>query len=328
MRTFTSGYEARATTGPALPHPTGWFCVGFSGEWAPGDVRTRPFMGGEAVVYRSRSGALRATRPHCPHLGAHLGAGGTVEGDLLVCPFHGFAFALDGRCARTPYGKPPKASLDLLPVREDHGIVWLWHSAGNTPPTWEIPAFPAVARPRSFLGVDAAGHPQDVAENLLDYGHTCVLHRLDSMEVVQEPRSDGPFISLTYRVGRSLPLLPPAVQEATFHLVGLGGTLILFHASRLPVRAAQWLLATPTSTGRMRVWTAANVIATGGRLPAPLHRAVEGALSSVVNRWTRHDLNDDLRMWHHKTYLPHPRLNDGDGPIGAYRHWARQFYPG
>ncbi|WP_372455096.1 hypothetical protein [Streptomyces buecherae] len=31
-------------------------------------------------------------------------------------------------------------------------------------------------------------------------------------------------------------------------------------------------------------------------------------------------------MWENKIFLSHPRLATGDGPIGFFRHWARQFY--
>ncbi|WP_148272102.1 Rieske 2Fe-2S domain-containing protein [Saccharopolyspora spinosa] len=55
---------------PPLPYPNGWFCVGFSTEWLPGVVQTRPFMGEDLVIYRTRSGKLRASRPYCPHLGS------------------------------------------------------------------------------------------------------------------------------------------------------------------------------------------------------------------------------------------------------------------
>ncbi|MGI5466237.1 Rieske 2Fe-2S domain-containing protein [Streptomyces sp. CA-132043] len=94
---------------PRLPSPHGWFCVGIARDFKPGTVATVPFMDGEIVVYRTRRGTLRATRPHCPHLGAHLGAGGYVAGELLVCPFHRFGFGPDGVCETTPYSKPPRA---------------------------------------------------------------------------------------------------------------------------------------------------------------------------------------------------------------------------
>jgi cholesterol 7-dehydrogenase len=38
----------------------------------------------------------------CPHLGAHLGVGGSVEGQCLRCPFHGWRFGADGRLAEVP----------------------------------------------------------------------------------------------------------------------------------------------------------------------------------------------------------------------------------
>jgi 3-ketosteroid 9alpha-monooxygenase subunit A len=34
----------------------------------------------------------------------------------------------------------------------------------------------------------------------------------------------------------------------------------------------------------------------------------------------------DIPIWEHKTYRTQPLLCNGDGPIGAYRKWANQFY--
>lgn len=328
VRTFKSRHGARSADEhpmEQLSFPTGWFCVGFSREWEPGRLLTRPFMDSDIVVYRTRSGVLRAVRPFCPHLGAHLGAGGTVDGELLVCPFHRFAFAVDGSCSRTPYGKPPKASLDLLAVREAHGIVWVWHSPDGTGPTWELPELPAVVR--AFRGVDLAGHPQDVMENFFDYAHLVELHRLDDVRLVSPPRTEGPFCSMTYRLGRNLLFFHPR-QEITVNLLGLGAAYFVFSSAQLGVRAVQWMFATPTGPGRLRLWAAAHVTTDfAGRLPPALHRTLESVMSYGMNRWTLHDATPDFSVWHHKTYLPHPRLNDGDGPIGPFRHWARQFYP-
>ncbi|MCD9195003.1 Rieske 2Fe-2S domain-containing protein [Streptomyces albireticuli] len=333
VRTYKSVHQARPADEafPApFPYPAGWFCVGFSREWAPGAVRTRPFMGADVLVYRTRSGTLRVTRPYCPHLGAHLGAGGAVDGELLVCPFHRFAFAVDGSCARTPYGAPPKASLDVLPSREAYGIVWVWHHADGAPPGWELPELPALARPRAFCAVELAGHPQDVMENFVDYGHVTELHGVEHFEVVSEPAGDGPFYTMTFVARRTLPLFPsllPSVQEVGFRLLGLGGAVILIDVPRYRIRAAQWMLPTPIGPGRIRYWLAANVVTDSAlRLPSPVRRSVERASSAGMNRWTLHDTGTDLFVFHHKAYLSHPKLNSGDGPIGAFRNWARQFY--
>jgi hypothetical protein len=38
-------------------------------------------------------------------------------------------------------------------------------------------------------------------------------------------------------------------------------------------------------------------------------------------------VDDDIRIWEQKAYRHPPVLCDGDGPIGPFRRWARQFYP-
>lgn len=62
----------------------------------PGAVVPFEIEGDEYVVWRAHSGALCAMARQCPHLDWDL-AEAWVEGDELVCPGHGWAFATDGR---------------------------------------------------------------------------------------------------------------------------------------------------------------------------------------------------------------------------------------
>ena len=39
------------------------------------------------------------------------------------------------------------------------------------------------------------------------------------------------------------------------------------------------------------------------------------------------EVEQDLDAWEWKAYLDKPAVAKGDGPIGAYRRWAQQFYP-
>ncbi|RLU86876.1 (2Fe-2S)-binding protein [Streptomyces griseocarneus] len=310
---------------PTLPYPSGWFCVGLSRDWKPGALRTCRFFGSDVVVYRTVSGMLRVTRPHCPHLGAHLGAGGTVDGEFLVCPLHRFAFGADGACARTPYGAPPRAALELLPSREQYGIVWVWHSVDGSRPTWELPELPEATHPRTVHGKELAGHPQDVMETVIDHRRLVELHGLSSVETLSPPKAVGPFGSVTYRIGRELSRIS-TVQEVEVKFLGLGGALFLIDLPRL--RVAQWLLATPVASGRLQYRAAASVVTDlAPRLPLPVRRVLEKALSFSANRWHVYDARAMLPVLHHKAYVPEPKLTATDAPIGAYRRWARQFYP-
>jgi nitrite reductase/ring-hydroxylating ferredoxin subunit len=102
--------SARGIQNVPPPYPYGWFAVAFSYELRAGSLITRRFMDREIVLFRTSSGNLQAIESYCPHLGAHIGHGGTVEGEELRCPFHGFRFSASGRCTHSPYGRPPPAA--------------------------------------------------------------------------------------------------------------------------------------------------------------------------------------------------------------------------
>ena len=75
---------------------TGWFMVGWSPEFPVGEVRPLHYFGEDLVAYRDESGELHVLEAHCKHLGAHIGHGGTVVGDCVQCPFHGWRWGPDG----------------------------------------------------------------------------------------------------------------------------------------------------------------------------------------------------------------------------------------
>jgi nitrite reductase/ring-hydroxylating ferredoxin subunit len=131
-------------TGPRLlpsPSPVGWYVVALSSEVVPGARLTRPFFGGDAVVFRTDGGRAVVTHAFCPHLGAHLGRGGHVEGETLRCSFHGFRFDAEGRCVPAyPDARPPPACrLPVFPPREHGGQIIAFYHPDGAAPTWEVP---------------------------------------------------------------------------------------------------------------------------------------------------------------------------------------------
>ncbi|MEU5400209.1 Rieske 2Fe-2S domain-containing protein [Streptomyces sp. NPDC005963] len=312
-----------------LPFPDGWFYLGMSHEWKPGSVRTLTFAGEEVVVYRTRKGTLCATRPYCPHMGAHLGVGGSVEDEYLVCPFHRFGFTTDGECARTPYGSPPKARLDTLPVREISSMVWIWRHHNGEPPSWELPAM-GIAGGHTPLShsIELAGQTQDGTENGVDYGHITELHRIGVQSAVAKFVPDSPFFDLNYQLFRDFPLLGTTKQDFQMRAIGIAayyGEIVL---TRYGLRILTWSLCTPTEPGRFRFTMAHASSLDGPRwLPGPLRRLGARAVSRAALWKSVKDTTDDLYIWNHRRFLHHPKLNQEDGPIGPFRLWARQFYP-
>src|SRR3546814_17198147 len=100
-----------------FPIPYGWFSIGYPEDFAAGAPRAIYYFDRHLVAWRDEAGDLHVHAAFCPHLGAHLGHGGTVEGGELVCPSHGRKFADEGTTPQIPYSEPtnPKGPLPPKP---------------------------------------------------------------------------------------------------------------------------------------------------------------------------------------------------------------------
>ncbi|MFF2618870.1 Rieske 2Fe-2S domain-containing protein [Kitasatospora sp. NPDC058046] len=320
---------------PALPYPDGWSALAFSAELRPGTVLTRQLAGEDVVLYRLRNGRLRAIRPYCPHLGAHLGLA-AVEGDHLVCPFHRFAFDAEGRCVRTGYGtQPPKAALTPLPVREVNEAVFVWRHHDGREPDWEIPAWHRIddgRQPLRYTSFEMPGYAQDVMENSFDLGHFVTLHGWPQGELVKPVEFDGTTFHISMLVRETFPLL--GLREVQVEVDGYGLTALHtdVHTPSLGLEICSLVMATQVAPGRMQLRQASRfVMSEPSGLPPVVARTVSRAVTRLLaGPMFKRNLEftaADFPIWSTKRYMSPPKLAPGDGPIGAMRHWARQFYP-
>ncbi|AZK94630.1 hypothetical protein B7R87_12710 [Streptomyces tsukubensis] len=322
--------------GPAhLPYPDGWFAVAFSRDIPPGRVLCQKFMGGEVVIYRTRSGLLRVTEPYCPHLGAHLGHGGTVEAENLVCPFHHLAFSPAGECvgAGRRVSPPRNARLTLLESREVDGIVIVWHHAQGAPPTWEVKsdAGRELMEPVHHL-FTLTDHPQEVLENGVDLGHFPVVHGT-TLEYTEEPVYDGPSVRSKAVFTPSNPRFGGLLSsvrveaEATFHGLGWLSANVRLPALRLSIRI--WVLPTPIDPHHTEVQLAVSMPRPRRRLRTlpPVGKVLlSKVFLSLALRGFCWDFRKDIDLWANKIYLERPRLTSCDRMVMPFRRWAKQFY--
>lgn len=316
-----------------LPSPYGWFAVAMSADVRPGQVVTGRLAGREVVVRRTRAGQVAVSSAFCPHLGAHLGKGGTVTADGgLRCPFHGFEFDLQGRCAATPYGPPPRtALLPMLHAREVLGAIMVWHGPDDGEPEWEITD--VAVDPAQWLAPRSttlrfSGHPQEVTENSVDLGHLKVLHGFDAVTVRSKLSTDGPRLRTAYsaRLAR-VPVLGHLDVDFDVHVDGLGYSRVETTLPRLgSMRVRQLVLPTLVDATTVELRLAVSVRYSTSR-PSRLASVFARFVQAAVLLRFRSEVVSDIAVWAHKTYLPRPALNSGDGPIGPYRRWAAQFYP-
>jgi phenylpropionate dioxygenase-like ring-hydroxylating dioxygenase large terminal subunit len=318
--------------------PNGWFAAALSRELPPGKVITRRFMSEDLVLYRPASGEARAVSAYCPHLGAHLGHCGSVEGDTIRCSFHNSRFDGAGACTATGYGTrpPPAARLPVHAVREQHGVIFVWHDAAGRPPAWQLPAldiegWSAIHFERLSLG----GHPQETTENSVDVGHFSVVHGYTGVKEIAPARTEGPYLTARYAMTRAVtPLARLGARmstEFTVHVHGLGYSRVDVDVLAPRLRTRQFVLSTPTDAGRIDLLLGMSVEVPGLRALGPLAevlplRHAADALARVAFRDYAHDVKQDFVIWEHKRYMSRPALAAGDGPVGLYRKWASQFY--
>ncbi|GAA1651505.1 Rieske 2Fe-2S domain-containing protein [Georgenia ruanii] len=192
---------------PHLAYPTGWFQVGWSHELAVGDVRPARYFNRDLVIYRIESGTVQVADAYCPHFGAHLGFGGTVSGDCIQCPFHGWTWDTEGRNQSIPYSEKINRSKQITQhvVREVGGLILMWHDPDGEGPTWEVPPVPEFLDESRFHTPFDGGHkrwadmrlmPQFVLENNADFAHFKYVHEWDAVPDVQSVEAtDHQFVA-------------------------------------------------------------------------------------------------------------------------------------
>lgn len=71
----------------------GWYQIAYEHELA-GSLTPLQFGRLALMAHRSDSGDVRIFEATCPHRGANLAYGGTIDGDSIKCPFHGLRINL------------------------------------------------------------------------------------------------------------------------------------------------------------------------------------------------------------------------------------------
>ena len=289
-----------------FPIPNGWFVVDESRELAPGEHKNLYAFGKDLVLFRAESGEARLMDAYCPHLGAHIGVGGRVEGDGMRCPFHGWLFDGGGRCTDIPYAEgkaiPAKAKIRTYPVIESSHMIWAWHHLEGGEPFYDVPHIPEFEDPAwlpyETYQVDVATIAQEFAEGEFDVQHFKYVHGATPLPTT-DITVDG-----TYRHNSN--------GNFTIENFGLGCTLISVGDA---IRIGQSLLPIDEENVRMRWWFT---------MPNSLG---EAALKGLAANFL-YGISQDIVIWENKRYEPKPLVTAVERNIRVGREWALQFYSG
>jgi len=301
--------------------PNGWFQVAYSDEIKPGDVKPLKYFGQDLVIWRSEEGELSVLDAFCPHLGAHLGHGGTVKGSSIECPFHAWQFGTDGKCTAVPYAErmPRKASLPKWETREVANNIMCWHHTEGKPPSFDIPdTIPEWGNDEwtEFISREWVIRTtnQEMAENAVDSAHFHYLHGTTSMPK-SEASFEGPILRVYSDAGMETPrgTVDGSIESLNY---GFGFSVVRFKGIVETLNVAS---TTPIDEDHCHLRFNFCVKKTGG---AEMARGVGKAFVAEVSR----QVEQDIPIWENKVQHEKPILCDGDGPIALFRRWCTQFY--
>jgi 3-ketosteroid 9alpha-monooxygenase subunit A len=304
---------------PNSAFPDGWYLVATSAELAPGEVRAVRYFGEDLVLFRGESGEVALLDAYCPHMGAHLGYGGCVEGDGIRCPFHKWRFDVSGRCDDVPYernGNVPGARLASWKVVEADGLIMVCYDGSGRGIDWCIPRQPKWGQD-GWIGYESVSyqvrmHVQEVAENVPDTAHFLYVHGFPVFPEV-EVAIDGDI----YRqdmIGRD----GDGVEIVRFHQTAYQLGMVWLDIDGPP--AIKFLTAaTPIDSEKVELRLL--FLVGEGHGATGLSQVGRDLVKITIDSTAQ-----DIPIWEHKIYRSRPQLVAGDGPIFRLRRWARQFY--
>ncbi len=156
-----------------------WHPVAYAADVAAAPQATT-LLGEPLVLWRDTRAAVHAFRDVCVHRGTALSLGG-VDGDEIVCAYHGWRYGADGACTRIPQlaeptRVPARARALVYATCERYGIVWVALDPAARPipdvPELEDAAWRIVRTGPFAWACDASRQ----VENFTDFGHFPFVH--------------------------------------------------------------------------------------------------------------------------------------------------------
>lgn len=189
-------------------NPNHWYPVAWADKLQPGKVLPVKLWNQPIAIYRDTTGKVHALENACPHKGIELHRG-EVQGDRLVCPYHGWEFNPAGECVNIPYFPPkqklPCANARSYPTDERYGIVWVFPGDPALANLRQIPEVPEYDDP-NCLGIPITGvfnsHFSISNENTMDVFHGFLHKNLQGWfdPVLLELKQTDDSVNAAYRV--------------------------------------------------------------------------------------------------------------------------------
>lgn len=299
----------------------GWYAMMKSDELAVGEVKPLRYFGQELAIWRGEDGEARMLGAYCKHLGAHMGHGGKVHGNMLECPFHAWRYdGEEGLVKEIPYSPsiPPRVAKkckQVWPVKEANQIIWAWYHPNGDAPMYDVVEVAECSDPNWTEYKETTwaiwNSLQNIGENGVDFAHFQYIHGVANM-----PDAELEWGEFTRKaIVRAKMGTPKGMVEGviTSHSSGPGQSWVRFEGICETLLIA---CLTPVDEDHVHVryfFTQPN--------EEKNSRVAAAIIADVVKQ-----MDQDKVVWDRMRNLPKPIICEGDGPIAKYRMFYRKYY--
>jgi 4beta-methylsterol monooxygenase len=201
-----------------------WYAVEFANKLRRGQVVAVVWWKASIALYRDDTGKVSALEDRCAHRQLPLSCG-RVEGERLVCQYHGWKYDGAGRCVEISHElgkgreKMPKIGIRAYPVKERYGLIWIFPGDPALAESVPLPEIPELTGPKPWpivpIDVTIGAHFSMIVENVCDFNHA-YLHRHKQPFVdpkLSEYKREGDTIHVTYQTSFAKSLIAKLASE-------------------------------------------------------------------------------------------------------------------
>lgn len=172
-----------------------WYAAAYDVEVKQA-LLARTICNQKIVMFRRKDGSVAALEDACWHRLLPLSMG-RLEGDEVVCGYHGLVFNGDGRCTHMPSQETinPSACVRSYPVVQKHRFVWVWPGDPSLADVSKVPDLhwnddPAWAGDGKMIPVRC--DYRLVLDNLMDLTHEAFVH---GASIGNRAVAEAPFVA-------------------------------------------------------------------------------------------------------------------------------------